>query len=110
MHSPAYEVVLDRQSPLFDDCASLRFGIHLDPTVPMRAAGSGGWDRTQDLRVNLRSVGAGDPESRCPLGDGVGYASWAIAGPPRGGLGAYRLRLEQRDRAFRHADSIPERD
>ena len=62
MHSPAYEVVLDRQSPLFDDCASLRFGIHLDPTVPMRAAGSGGWDRTQDLRVNLRSVGAGAGE------------------------------------------------
>lgn len=63
MHSPAYEVVLDRQSPLFDDCASLRFGIHLDPTVPMRQLIDGclgdTWNWTRLLagsRFGLRAV------------------------------------------------------
>lgn len=36
VHSPGYEVVLDEQSPLITGCASLRFGLRLDRSLPQR--------------------------------------------------------------------------
>lgn len=36
LHSPNYEVVLDRTSPLFAGCASLRFEVRLEAGTPVR--------------------------------------------------------------------------
>jgi AraC-like DNA-binding protein len=63
LHSPAYEVVLDRQSPMFDDCASLRFDIRLEPSAPLRQLIDGclgdTWNWTRiitESRFELRAV------------------------------------------------------
>ncbi|MFZ2240249.1 MAG: AraC family transcriptional regulator [Gordonia amarae] len=36
VHSPAYEVIVDRSSPVDKSCATLRFGISLDDYAPQR--------------------------------------------------------------------------
>lgn len=36
LHSPAYEMVLDQSSALFDDCVALRFGIRLPEFIQQR--------------------------------------------------------------------------